>query len=134
MKVKYFSMYANCEDSKGEKHVVTVVGKFEQTRKRQTIEEIVPIEVKPNSFVNGKLTYPSNKMLHRKLTLGVSICHPSDTFDENVGIEKAKKRIENGETLGSIETNNVTMLTEDAIMGEIYTKLAHITSHIEDYI
>jgi hypothetical protein len=73
-------------------------------------------------------------MLHRKLTLGVSICHPSDTFDENVGIEKAKKRIENGETLGSIETNNVTMLTEDAIMGEIYTKLAHITSHIEDYI
>ena len=134
MKVKFYNTHAVCTDSKGEKHVVTVVGKFEQTRKRQTVEESVPIEVKPNSFVYGKLTYPSIKVLHRKLTLGVSICHPSDTFDEKVGVDVAKKRIEKGEVLGSLETNNVTMLTEDAIMGEILIKLNHICETIEDYI
>lgn len=134
MKVKFYDAHAVCTDSKGEKHVVTVVGKFEQTRKRQTVEESVPIEVKPNSFVYGKLTYPSIKVLHRKLTLGVSICHPSDTFDEKVGVDVAKKRIEKGEVLGALETNNVTMLTEDAIMGEILIKLNHICETIEDYI
>lgn len=134
MKVKFYDAHAVCIDSKGEKHVVTVVGKFEQTRKRQTVEESVPIEVKPNSFVYGKLTYPSIKVLHRKLTLGVSICHPSDTFDEKVGVDVAKKRIEKGEVLGALETNNVTMLTEDAIMGEILIKLNHICETIEDYI
>lgn len=134
MKVKFYNAYASCTDSNGEKHVVTVVGKFEQTRKRQTVEESVPIEVKPNSFVYGKLTYPSIKVLHRKLTLGVSICHPSDTFDEKVGVDVAKKRIEKGEVLGSLETNNVTMLTEDAIMGEILIKLNHICENIDEFL
>lgn len=134
MKVKFYNAYASCTDSNGEKHVVTVVGKFEQTRKRQTVEESVPIEVKPNSLVYGKLTYPSIKVLHRKLTLGVSICHPSDTFDEKVGVDVAKKRIEKGEVLGSLETNNVTMLTEDAIMGEILIKLNHICENIDEFL
>ena len=134
MKTKFYSMYASCKDSKGNEHTVTVVGKLEQTRKRHMMEETVPIEVKEGSFVNGYLTYPSNKLLHRKLTLGVSICHPSDTFDEQVGIDLAKKRIEKGDTLGSLETSDVTMLTEDAIMGEILVKLNHITSAIDEYI
>ena len=134
MKTKFYSMYASCKDSKGNEHTVTVVGKFEQTRKRHMMEETVPIEVKEGSFVNGYLAYPSNKLLHRKLTLGVSICHPSDTFDEQVGIDLAKKRIEKGDTLGSLETSDVTMLTEDAIMGEILVKLNHITSAIDEYI
>ena len=134
MKVKYFSMYANCEDSKGEKHVVTVVGKFEQTRERQMVQEVVPVELKENSFVDGVLSYPSNKLLKRTLTLGVSICHPMDEFDEEVGKRIAKSRIEKGQTLGSIETNSVTMLTEDAIMAEIYVKLAHISDNIDEYI
>jgi hypothetical protein len=64
----------------------------------------------------------------------MSICHPHDIFDENVGIEIAKKRIENGESIGSLETSDVTMLTEDAIMGEILVKLAYITSNIEEYL
>jgi hypothetical protein len=64
----------------------------------------------------------------------VSICHPHDIFDENIGIEIAKRRIKKGETLGSLETSDVTMLTEDAIMGEILVKLTHITSNIEEYL
>ena len=127
-------MYAICEDSKGAKHTVTVVGKLEQTRERQMVQEVVPVEVKEGSFVDGVLSYPSNKLLKRKLTLGVSICHPYDIFDEQIGIDIAKSRIKKGQTLGSLETSDVTMLTDDAIMGEIMVKLNHICSTIDDYL
>ena len=64
----------------------------------------------------------------------MSICHPSDKFDEEVGIKIAKGRIENGYDLGSLETSNVTMLTEDAIMSELLCKLNYIIGHITEYI
>ena len=134
MKTKFYSMYAICEDSKGVKHTVTVVGKLEQTRERQMVQEIVPVEVKEGSFVDGVLSYPSNKLLKRKLTLGVSICHPHDIFDEQIGIDIAKGRINSGQDLGQLETSNVTMLTEDAIMSEILVKLNHICQNIDEYI
>ncbi len=134
MKVKYFNVYAPCEDSKGGKHVVTVVGKFTQDRRREVVIDKVPVEVKDGSFVDGTLFYQSNKLLKRKLTLGMSICHPLDEFDEEVGIDIAKKRIERGEDLGSIETSDVTMLTEDAIMGELIVKLNHIVETIDEHV
>lgn len=134
MKQKFYSMWQKATDSNGNVHYVTVVGKFEQTRERQMVQEVVPVELKENSFVDGVLSYPSNKLLKRTLTLGVSICHPMDEFDEEVGKRIAKSRIEKGQTLGSIETNSVTMLTEDAIMAEIYVKLAHISDNIDEYI
>lgn len=134
MKQKFYSMWQKATDSNGNAHYVTVVGKFEQTRERQMVQEVVPVELKENSFVDGVLSYPSNKLLKRTLTLGVSICHPMDEFDEEVGKRIAKSRIEKGQTLGSIETSSVTMLTEDAIMAEIYVKLAHISDNIDEYI
>ena len=132
-KIVYYHVYGKAIDSDGVNHYVTVVGKLEQTRERSIVQEQVPVEVKPNSFVSGVLTYQP-KILRRKLTLGVSICHPSDTFDEQVGIKVAKGRIERGEDLGSLVTNNITMLTEDAIMGELIVKLNHICENIDDYI
>lgn len=132
-KTKYFSAWAKATSINGDEHYVTVVGKFEQTRKTEIVQDITEVEVKPNSFVDGVLTYEVKK-LNRKLTLGVSICHPSDKFDEQIGIDIAKKRIEKGEDLGVLETSNVTMLTEDAIMGEILVKLNHICETIDDYI
>ena len=134
MKSKFYHLYASCEDSKGEKHVVTVVGKLEQTRERQIIEEVVPIELDEKVVVNGLLSYPSKKLMKRTLTLSLAICHPNDEFNEEEGVRVAKRRIENGDVLGSIETSNVTMLTEDAVMAEILVKLNHITEHIDDYI
>lgn len=134
MKIKYYSMYAKATDKSGDDHYVTVVGKFEQTRERQLVQEVIPIEVKEGSFVDGVLSYPSNKLLKRKLTLGVSICHPYDTFDEEIGAEIAKSRIEKGQNLGSLETSDVTMLTEDAIMGEIMVKLNHICENIDEFL
>jgi hypothetical protein len=132
-RVKYYHVYGQTTGSDGRRHVVTIVGKFEQTREDVGVTEIVDVETKPTNFVKGELTY-NVKMLKRKLTLGLSICHPSDTFDEEVGVEIAKSRIKRGDDLGSIETTNVTMLTEDAIMAELVVKLNHVLETIDEYM
>lgn len=132
-RTKIFNVYGKAIDSKGEKHYVTIVGKFEQSRNREVVQEVVDVEVKPNTFVDGILTYQPKKM-RRKLTLGLSICHPSDEFDEQKGVEIALGRINRGEDLGILETNNVTMLTDDAIEAELIVKLNHICENIDEYI
>ena len=133
MKTKYFSLWADAIDANGEKHIVTVVGKFTQNYVPKQVTQEVPVEVKPGTYVNGKLTF-NKRTLHRTLTLGVSICHPLDKFDEAFGVELAKARIERGQDAGTIETNDVTMLTEDLIMCEILGKLSYICNHVDDYI
>lgn len=132
-RVVYYHVYGQTTGSDGKRHVVTIVGKFEQTREDVGVTEIVDVETKPTNFVKGELTY-NVKMLKRKLTLGLSICHPSDTFDEEVGVEIAKSRIKRGDDLGSIETTNVTMLTEDAIMAELVVKLNHVLETIDEFL
>lgn len=132
-KVVFYHVYGKTKTDDGKEHVVTVVGKFEQLREKQEFNEEVDVEVVPTKFVKGNLSYEV-KQLKRKLTLGVSICHPLDDFDEEVGVEIAKKRIENRQDVGSIETSSVTMLTEDAIMAELLVKLNYIMEHIEDYL
>lgn len=133
MRVNFYHVYGKVKTDDGKEHVVTVVGKFEQLREKQEFNEEVDVEVVPTKFVKGNLTY-NVKQLKRKLTLGVSICHPLDDFDEEVGVEIAKKRIENRQDVGSIETSSVTMLTEDAIMAELLVKLNYIMEHIEEYL
>jgi hypothetical protein len=132
-RVKYYHAWAKATSSNGDEHYVTVVGKFEQSRKEKIVQDVVPVETKPNTIVDGILTY-GVKNLNRKLTLGVSICHPLDKFDEEVGINIAKGRIARGQDLGQLETSNVTMLTDDAIMAEILVKLNHIVENIDEYI
>jgi hypothetical protein len=132
-KLKYYHLWAEALDANGEKHYVTVVGKFEQNYVPKEVSQEVPVEVKPGSVVKGKLTF-NKRTLHRVLTVGVSICHPLDEFDEEFGVEIAKARIERGEDAGSIETNSVTMLTEDLIMAELLGKLSYICNNIDDYI
>ena len=124
-KLKYFSLWAEANDANGEKHYVTVVGKFTQNYFPREVVEEVPVETKPGTIVNGKLTY-NVRTLHRALTVGVSICHPMDEFDEEFGVELAKARIERGQDAGTVETNDVTMLTEDLIMAELLGKLSYI--------
>ena len=132
-KINFYHLYAKATAADGSDHIVTVVGKLEKTRKYTEFKETVPVELKPGSFVNGELKF-GKKLFNRKLTLGISICHPMDDFDEEIGTEIAKARIEKGENVGVLETSSVTMLTEDAIMAEILVKLQYITSHIDDYL
>ncbi len=132
-RIVYFHVYGKAKSEDGSTHVVTIVGKFEQSRNKEGVTEIVDVEAPNGGFVKGELKYEI-KQMKRTLTLGMSICHPSDTFDEEVGVEIAKARIENGYDLGKLETSNVTMLTEDAIMAELVTKLNYVCEHIDDYI
>jgi hypothetical protein len=132
-KIKYYHLYAVAKDKDGAEHTVTVVGKFTQNYIPKPITQEVPVEVKPGTTVNGKLTF-NKRTLHRTLTVGVSICHPADTFDEEFGVELAKARIERGQDAGKIETNNVTMITEDLIMAELLGKLSFICNNIDDYL
>ena len=132
-KEKFYHAWAKATSSNGGEHYVTVVGKFVQSRKEEIVQDVVPVETNPNTIVDGILTY-GVKNLNRKLTLGMSICHPSDTFNEEIGINIAKGRINRGQDLGQIETSNVTMLTEDAIMAEILVKLNHICQNIDDFL
>lgn len=133
MKTKYYHVYGKTKTDDGQEHIVTIVGKFEQTRKPTEVTEEVDVESKLGSFVKGELKYKV-KLLNRKLTLGMSICHPTDKFDEEIGVEIAKKRIEQGRDLGTLETSNVTMLTEDAIFAELMVKLNHVLDNIENYL
>ena len=132
-KIKYFHLYANTEGADGKNHIVTIVGKLVQSRKLTEFTETVPVEVKPGAFLNGELKF-SKKLFNRKLTLGMSICHPLDRFDEEKGVEVAKSRINNGYVLGELETSDVSMLTEDAVMAELLVKLQHITENIDEYL
>ena len=86
-KEKFYHAWAKATSSNGDEHYVTVVGKFEQSRKEKIVQDVVPVETKTNTIVDGILT-DGVKNLNRKLTLGVSICHPSDTFNEEIGITK----------------------------------------------
>lgn len=132
-KVKFFHVYGKAKSEDGSTHIVTIVGKFEQSRNKEELTEIVDVEAPSGGFVKGELKYKV-KQFKRTLTLGMSICHPSDIFDEEVGVEIAKARIEKGYDLGKLETSNVTMLTEDAIISELVCKLNYIMEHIDDYI
>ena len=133
MKTKFFHLFADGVDSKGEKHTVTVVGKFEQEYIRRPAEIPVMVKLKRNRYADGKLSF-AEKLLHRTLTIGVAICSPDDEFDEAEGVRIAKRRIERGDGVGKIETNDVTMITDDLIIAELFGKLSYITSHIDKYI
>lgn len=133
MKTKFFHLFADGVDSKGERHTVTVVGKFEQEYIRRPAEIPVTVKLKRNRYADGKLSF-AEKLLHRTLTIGVAICSPDDEFDEAEGVRIAKRRIERGDGVGKIETNDVTMITDDLIIAELFGKLSYITSHIDKYI
>lgn len=132
-RIKYFHLYGNATAEDGKNHIVTIVGKLVQSKKMTEFAETVPVEFRPGAFLDGELKFKRN-IFNRKLTLGMSICHPLDTFDIEKGVEIAKARIERGESLGSLETSSVTMLTDDAVMAELLVKLNYVTEHIDDYL
>ena len=132
-KIKYYHRSGEVTLKNGTTRKVTIVGKFEQTRKPTTIVEDAIVDVYPGKYVDGVLMF-SRKILERKLTLGMAICAPSDKFDEEYGIKLAKKRINQGINLGTVYTNDVTMLTKDACEAELENKFKFISNNLEKYI
>ncbi len=131
-KTKYFDIHAEAIDKDGHKHVVTLVGELEQGYVSSEVVLDTPI-ILGRKNINGSLTF-QHKVFNRTLTIGMSICHPDDTFDEEYGIKLAKKRIQEGKDIGSVNTNDVTMLTKDLVYMELLGKLRYITQNIDKYI
>ena len=132
MRTRFYDLHMECKDKDGERHVVTVVGRLTQKNVRKAFEENTLLSIGAKT-VNGKVSF-SKRMMERELTIGVSICHPKDEFDKEVGIKIAKSRIKNGYDCGSVYSNSPTMLTEDAVMAELLVKLSYICTNIDKFI
>ena len=133
MKTKFYDIHHECTDKEGKKHVVTVVGKFTQCYEREHVEKDVEVDLHEKSRVTGKLTY-KRKVMTRALTVGISICHPDDKFDKDVGIRIAKRRIREGYDAGTVYTHDATMLTPDQIMAQLLVKLSYVCNNIDEYL
>lgn len=128
-KVKYFDIHSQAINGS----VITIVGKVETGTAHHEITEGIPVQLSANSIVGGSLTYQI-KHFHRTLTIGLSICNKRDEFNENEGIRIAKKRIEKGNNVGIVETDNVTMLTDDQVIALLFAKLTYFTAHVDKAI
>lgn len=132
-KVKYYHYSGTAVDKNGVERMITVVGRFEQTRQPVEIVTKASIESWPGKEIEGNFTF-SKKMLTRKFTMGLAICAPTDVYDEGIGIKVAKKRIKQGNDLGTIYTNDVTMLTVDGCWAELINKFKFVSANIDKYL
>ena len=132
-KIKYYHRIGEVELNDGTTRIVTMVGKFEQTRKPKDVTEDAIVEVFPGKYVDGKVSF-KRKTLERKFTIGMAVCAPDDEFDEEYGIRLAMKRIEKGYNLGTVYTNDVTMLTKDACEAELNNKFDFISENLDKYL
>lgn len=135
MKTKYFSMYGNAVDKNGLTHVVTILGELTKTSEVNThIEEtkLVCEDGTPTNKVATVIT--PYRQLKRTLKLSFSICNPEDTFNEEVGKTVAKRRIKHGDIIGSVTSNNITMLNDDQCNWILFGELKYITQNIDKYL
>lgn len=128
-KVKYYHLYERCFDADNNEHIVTIVAKVTEGQVKADTVEKTRVKNNKGGLIDGLLIYPRNSF-NRKVELGVSICHPNDDFDEEFGVELAKSRINHGDIIGTIETPNVSMLTEKAVMALILVELNYLCDHI----
>ena len=132
MKTKYFHLVGEAKDLYGNRHIVTVVGKYKQEYIQKEHIQKIPVYDDNGNITTGDLSW-KKKTLKRTLTVGYSICHPNDKFDEDKGIAYAKKRIKNNEGLGTLTTSNATMLTKDLIEAILLCKLNYITHNLDKF-
>ena len=128
MKTKYYSMFGRAFDKDGKCHTVTVIGEYQQF-KEDFVEER---DIKVDGDFHKVLT-PIKKQ-RRQLKLAYSICHPEDTFDVNMGIKIAKRRLKRGDIIGELSSYNFTMLNPDQIDMLLLNEVSHISKHIDTYI
>ena len=140
MAEKFYHICGRAYDDDGEMHIVTVVGKVKQGSEKVDVKldaNDIPIFVNRNGFemkTNELNISFKEKRFSRELEIGVSICHPLDKFDEEIGVRIAKRRIKNGDIIGTLKTNDLSMLTQDGVYAELLVKLNHIKDNIDKYI
>ena len=132
MPKKLYSMHGTAQDANGNPHVVTIVGQFETTKTPVVKYEDVIVDVSPTKNVEGKLVYETKQPI-RKLTYAYSICHPDDKFDEQTGINIAKRRIKSS-PMGELTTKYVTSLCKDQIELILFGELKFILDNIDMFL
>ena len=140
MAEKFYHICGRAYDDDGKMHIVTVVGKVKQGSEKVNVKldtNEIPILVDKNGYevkTNDLSIDFKEKRFSRELEIGVSICHLLDKFDEGTGVRIAKRRIKNGDIIGTLRTNDLSMLTQDGVYAELLVKLNHIKDNIEKYI
>ena len=140
MAEKFYHICGRAYDNDGKMHIVTVVGKVKQGSEKVDVKldtNEIPILVDKNGYevqTNDLSINFKEKRFSRELKIGVSICHPLDKFSEETGVRIAKRRIKNGDIIGTLRTNDLSMLTQDGVYAELLVKLNHIKDNIEKYI
>lgn len=132
MKNKIYSKSCVAVDKNGQEHVVTIVGLFEQ--KKERTHEVVRTELidEKGKASNCELIVEKSS-IKRVLSLGWSICHPSDENIDIVGVAIAKSRAKR-HPIGKVESYNVTMLNDDACEALVDNELKHYVAKIDKYI
>ena len=130
MKKKVYSMHGNAIDKNGKNHIVTIIGECTQTVETDIASEEILVPVK-NKVSNGIVSYPIKRKV-RVLKYAYSICHPEDEFNEEVGIELAKKRL--NRPLGELKTNYISCLTPDQINMILFEELNYIIENIDKFM
>ena len=132
MKTKEYSLWAKATAKDGSTHYVTVSGRFSQEK----VSGISPNET--TVTVNGKnhtaLQLVDYTATVRKFTMARAICHPNDKFDVEVGKQLAMHRIDKGETIGTVESRDVTMLNEDMCNMLLLNELQFTISNLDKFL
>lgn len=132
MKAKIYSTTKEVVDKEGGKHVITVVGSL--TKRRRKIDHIKDayVEIGKKSVLKGTLIF-KEKRIDKQLTMAMSICHPHDTFDKEVGIKLATSRLKKYD-IGKVETSSLSMLDSQMVNAMISAKADYIADNIDKFL
>lgn len=132
-KEKFYSLWGKATDKNGQDHYVTVVGKFTQSKVTETIPTSMTVIDERRKQHEGLLITDYKKKV-RSFTMAKAICDPRDTFSFEEGQRIAKKRIEEGEVIGTQTSEDITMLNDDQCQLLVFGEVNHIIQHIDEYI
>lgn len=132
MKAKIYSTTKEVIDKEGGKHVITVVGSV--TRRRRKVDHVKDayVEIGKKSVLKGTLSF-KEKRIDKQLTMAMSICHPHDTFDKEVGIKLATSRLKKYD-IGKVETSSLSMLDSQMVNAMISAKADYIADNLDKFL
>ena len=132
MKAQMYSTTKEVVDKEGGKHVITVVGSL--TKRRRKIDHIKDayVEIGKKSVLKGTLSF-KEKRIDKQLTMAMSICHPHDTFDKEVGIKLATSRLKKYD-IGKVETSSLSMLDSQMVNAMISAKADYIADNLDKFL
>ena len=138
MKQKFYSMHGTAVDKNGGEHIVTIVGEYLQGKETKMLSMTANQVMKDNGiygmpFKDDAIITVPYKQKTRTLTYAFSICHPDDIFDEELGVEIAKRRIKE-QPWGQLKTEMITTLCEDQINFILFGELKYIMDNIDKFI